>query len=91
MNWLNGSDTSVPVTIISVALMLASGFLMTRITKKLRLPNVTAYIVGGILAGPFVLNLIPQSVVEGTAFRRNRHRCLRHCCSFRVLFLKKPD
>ena len=68
MNWLNGSDTSVPVTIISVALMLASGFLMTRITKKLRLPNVTAYIVGGILAGPFVLNLIPQSVVEGTAF-----------------------
>ena len=68
MNWLNGSDTSVPVTIISVALMLAAGFLMTRITKKLRLPNVTAYIVGGILAGPFVLNLIPQSVVQGTSF-----------------------
>ena len=68
MNWLNGSDTSVPVTIISVALMLAAGFLMTRITKKLRLPNVTAYIVGGILAGPFVLNLIPQSVVLGTSF-----------------------
>ena len=68
MNWLNGGDTSVPVTIISVALMLAAGFLMTRITKKLRLPNVTAYIVGGILAGPFVLNLIPSSVVEGTSF-----------------------
>ena len=68
MNWLNGSDTSVPVTIISVALMLAAGFLMTRITKKLRLPNVTAYIVGGILAGPFILNLIPQSVVQGTSF-----------------------
>ena len=48
--------------------MLAAGFLMTRVTKKLRLPNVTAYIVGGILAGPFVLNLIPQSVVNGTAF-----------------------
>ena len=48
--------------------MLAAGFLMTRITKKLRLPNVTAYIVGGILAGPFVLNLVPRSVVEGTAF-----------------------
>lgn len=68
MSWLNGGDTSVPVTIISVALMLAAGFLMTRITKKLRLPNVTAYIVGGILAGPFVLNLIPESVVEGTSF-----------------------
>ena len=68
MNWLNSDDTSVPVIIISVALMLATGFLMTRITKKLRLPNVTAYIVGGILCGPFVLNLIPQSVVEGTSF-----------------------
>ena len=68
MNWLNGGDTSVPVTIISVALMLAAGFLMTRVTKKLRLPNVTAYIIGGILAGPFVLNLIPNSVVEGTSF-----------------------
>ncbi len=68
MNWMNDGGSSVPVTIISIALMLAVGFLMTRITKKLRLPNVTAYIVGGILAGPFVLNLIPQSVVEGTSF-----------------------
>ena len=68
MNWVNSSDSAVPVTIISVALMLALGFLMTRITKKLRLPNVTAYIVGGILAGPYVLNLIPKTLVEGTSF-----------------------
>ena len=68
MNWLNRGDSAVPATIISIALMLAAGFLMTRITKKLRLPNVTAYIVGGILAGPFVLNLIPQAIVEGTSF-----------------------
>ena len=68
MNWLSSSDASVPITIISVALMLAAGFLMTRVTKKLRLPNVTAYIVGGILCGPFVLNLVPKSMVEGTSF-----------------------
>ena len=68
MNWLNSGSSAVPVTIISIALMLAAGFLMTRVTKKLRLPNVTAYIVGGILCGPFVLNLIPQTVVEGTSF-----------------------
>ena len=68
MNWLDRGDSAVPVTIISIALMLAAGFLMTRITKKLRLPNVTAYIVGGILAGPYVLNLIPQTIVEGTSF-----------------------
>ena len=68
MSWLDNGSSAVPVTIISVALMLAAGFLMTRVTKKLRLPNVTAYIVGGILAGPFVLNLIPKSIVEGTSF-----------------------
>ena len=68
MSWLKSGDSVVPVTIISIALMLAAGFLMTRVTKKLRLPNVTAYIVGGILCGPFVLNLIPETVVEGTAF-----------------------
>lgn len=68
MNWVNSSDSAVPVTIISIALMLALGFLMTRITKKLRLPNVTAYIVGGILAGPYVLNLVPATIVQGTSF-----------------------
>ena len=67
MNWIH-EQSPVAVTIISIALMLAIGFLMTRITKKLKLPNVTAYIVGGILAGPFCLNLLPVSVVEGTSF-----------------------
>ena len=67
MNWMH-EDSPVAVTIISIALMLAIGFLMTRITKKLKLPNVTAYIVGGILAGPFCLHLLPDSIVTGTAF-----------------------
>ena len=48
--------------------MLFFGFLMTRVTKKLRLPNVTAYIVTGILIGPYVLDLIPSSVVSGMDF-----------------------
>mgnify|MGYP004605215613 FL=1 len=60
--------SSVSVIVISVALMLISGFAMTRITKKLRLPNVTAYIVAGILIGPYCLNLIPASVVDGMSF-----------------------
>ena len=48
--------------IISVALMLFLGFAMTRITKALRLPDVTAYILTGIFIGPYCLNLIPASV-----------------------------
>lgn len=54
--------------IISVSLMLFFGFAMTRLTKLLRLPNVTAYIVTGILIGPYVLNMIPQSVIDGMDF-----------------------
>lgn len=63
-----GEKSNVAVIIISIALMLLCGFLMTRVTKKLRLPNVTAYIVVGILIGPFCLDLIPQEIIEGTEF-----------------------
>ena len=61
-------ENSVAAVIISIAFMLFVGFAMTRITKRLRLPNVTAYILTGILLGPYVLNLIPHSVIEGTNF-----------------------
>lgn len=63
-----GEESSAAVTIISVAIMLLCGFLMTRITKKLRLPNVTAYIIAGILIGPFCLDLIPQKIIDGSEF-----------------------
>lgn len=61
-------QSDVAVVIIAVAIMLLCGFLMTRVAKKLRLPNVTAYIVAGILIGPFCLNLIPQCIIDGTGF-----------------------
>lgn len=63
-----GITSPVSISIISIAIMLFAGFLLTRITKLLRLPNVTAYIVAGILIGPFCLNLIPSSFVEGSSF-----------------------
>lgn len=54
--------------IIAVSIMLFAGFAMTRITKLLKLPNVTAYIIAGIIIGPYCLKLIPVQVVEGTDF-----------------------
>ncbi|MCR4740449.1 MAG: cation:proton antiporter [Lachnospiraceae bacterium] len=63
-----GVDSTVAVEILSVSIMMIVGFLMTRVTKQLSLPNVTAYIVSGILIGPFVFDLIPPSIVEGTGF-----------------------
>ena len=56
------------VVVISISIMLLGGFLMTRVTKKLHLPNVTAYIVTGILIGPFCMDLIPKEMADGTAF-----------------------
>lgn len=60
--------STVAQIIISVAAMLLSGYLMTRITRLLKLPNVTAYIIAGILIGPYCLNVIPQKVTEGMDF-----------------------
>lgn len=62
------NDSQVAVVIISLSIMLMSGFLMTRLTKKLRLPNVTAYILVGIIIGPNLLDLIPERIIDNTAF-----------------------
>lgn len=58
----------VSVVVLSIAIILAAGFLLTRITKLLKLPNVTAYVVAGIIIGPFCLKAVPKSVIDGSAF-----------------------
>ena len=60
-------DTSASV-ILTISIMLFIAFLLTRITKRFKLPNVTAYLFAGILIGPHVLNLIPASVISGMEF-----------------------
>ena len=62
------NTSNAAAVIISVALMLFLGFSMTRLTKQLRLPHVTAYIITGILIGPYCLNLIPQRIISGMDF-----------------------
>ena len=63
-----GIESQVAVVIISIALMLFLGFLGTRVTKRLNLPNVTAYILVGIIIGPYALNLIPENIVSKMDF-----------------------
>lgn len=64
----NLGTSSVAAIVISVALILFLGFFATRLTKLLKLPNVTAYVFTGILIGPYCLNLIPQTVINGMSF-----------------------
>ncbi len=42
-------------TLLSTSIALLAGLLMTRIFKKLKLPAVTAYLIAGVLIGPYCL------------------------------------
>ena len=63
-----GLQSHVALVILSLSTMMLCGFLLSRITKKLKLPNVTAYIITGILLGPFVFNLIPEFLISKSDF-----------------------
>ena len=41
--------------LLSVSISLLAGLIMTRLFKKLKLPSVTAYLIAGVLIGPYCL------------------------------------
>ncbi len=45
-------------TLLSVSVALLAGLMMTRLIKPLKLPDVTAYLVAGVLIGPYCLGAI---------------------------------
>ena len=51
--------------IFEVALMLLAGLIFGRLAKFIKLPNVTGYLIAGLVLGPVLANLIPISMVEG--------------------------
>lgn len=68
VNQIESASISSAAIIISIAMMLLFGFLATRVTKAIKLPNVTAYILTGIIIGPFCFDLVPAGIVEGMDF-----------------------
>ena len=52
------------ITILYIAAAMAAGLLFNRFAKLISLPNVTGYLVAGLLIGPSVLNLIPKDGTE---------------------------
>ena len=44
--------------LLSLSIALFAGLMLSRVAKLLKLPAVTAYLVAGILVGPYVLGLI---------------------------------
>ena len=50
--------------LLSLALAMLVGLLFTRLAKLVHLPNVTAYLVAGLLIGPSCLGLVPSGVLK---------------------------
>lgn len=52
-------------TLLSVSVALLAGLLMTRVIKPLKLPDVTAYLIAGVVVGPYCLGALG---IEGLGF-----------------------
>ena len=46
------------IYLIAIAVCIIAGLLMSRLAKKLNLPAVTAYLVAGLLLGPFCIGAL---------------------------------
>ncbi|WP_291636598.1 cation:proton antiporter [Clostridium sp.] len=51
--------------IIEVAIMLFTGIFFGRLAKFVRLPNVTGYLIAGLLLGPSFFNFLQVNMVNG--------------------------
>ena len=52
-------------TLLTLSIALLAGLLMTRVFKPLKLPSVTAYLIAGILIGPYCMGALG---IEGLGF-----------------------
>lgn len=50
-------------TLLYLSILLLGGLLCGRLVKQIKLPNVTGYLLAGLLLGPFVLKVIPSDVI----------------------------
>ena len=59
--------SSTASILLSLSIALLSGLLLSRLAKKVQLPAVTAYLIAGVLIGPFVLGRIGVAGIGITA------------------------
>lgn len=51
-------------TILALSLAMAIALILNRVVKKIGLPNVTGYLIAGLIVGPYVLNIFPENSDE---------------------------
>lgn len=52
-------------TLLALSLGMIVGLLMTRIMKKINLPNVTGYLIAGLIVGPYCLGIFNHENIDG--------------------------
>ena len=52
-------------TLLYLSIMIFVGMAFGRLAKLCKLPNVTGYLVGGLILGPSVLGIVPAQALEG--------------------------
>ncbi|MBV1708748.1 MAG: cation:proton antiporter, partial [Erysipelothrix sp.] len=57
-----------PTIFYYLSTILLCGLLFGRFAKILHLPNVTGYLIGGLLIGPYMFGLLPELIVEEMSF-----------------------
>ena len=51
-------------TLLIIAIAMAAGLALSRLMKILNLPNVTGYLIAGVLIGPYVFNLVTVESIK---------------------------
>ena len=45
--------------LFDIAIIMLSALICGRLVKHISMPNVTGYLIAGLILGPFITNLIP--------------------------------
>lgn len=54
------------VEILISGLIFIIGLFTAKLAERARIPAVTAYLISGVLIGPYVLNIVPQVLIHST-------------------------
>ncbi len=56
--------SGMPESLMALGFILIAAYLLGKLLLPLRLPKITGYLLAGIVAGPYVINLLSQPVVQ---------------------------
>ena len=54
--------------LMSLAILLLTGLVFGRLMKLVKMPNVTGYLIGGLIVGPSILNLVHADALSQLGF-----------------------